>query len=167
MYYFGEMPRRCIAVYETFINLMNDNIRDRATVENRSPFKFDYVRHVRSTMEEDFSGREACVAIASPGMLQSGNSLELFERWCNDENNAVVLAGYACNGTLAKQLITGQKNMTSPSGKLVRCQRYQVSFSAHADCKQTTDFIRRMKPGIRLPSRLLVDVPRARRARPR
>jgi hypothetical protein len=37
--------------------------------------------------------------------LQTGISRHLFERWCDDERNGVVLAGYTVEGTLAHDLL--------------------------------------------------------------
>ena len=34
--------------------------------------------------------------------LQSGLSRELFEQWCTDRRNGVIIAGYCVEGTLAK-----------------------------------------------------------------
>ena len=42
------------------------------------------------------------VVMASPGMMQSGLSRELFENWCTDQRNGVIIAGYCVEGTLAK-----------------------------------------------------------------
>ena len=43
-----------------------------------------------------------CVMFASPGMLQSGLSRELFELWCVDKRNGLIIPGYVVEGTLAK-----------------------------------------------------------------
>ena len=43
-----------------------------------------------------------CVIMASPGMMQSGLSRQLFEAWCTDKRNGVIVAGYCVEGTLAK-----------------------------------------------------------------
>ena len=40
--------------------------------------------------------------MASPGMMQSGLSRQLFEVWCTDKRNGVIVAGYCVEGTLAK-----------------------------------------------------------------
>ena len=40
--------------------------------------------------------------LASPGMLQSGLSRDLFEGWCPDPKNGCIIAGYCVEGTLAK-----------------------------------------------------------------
>ena len=42
------------------------------------------------------------VVMASPGMMQSGLSRELFESWSTDKRNGVIIAGYCVEGTLAK-----------------------------------------------------------------
>ena len=42
------------------------------------------------------------VVMASPGMMQSGLSRELFESWCTDKRNGVIIAGYCVEGTLGK-----------------------------------------------------------------
>ena len=42
------------------------------------------------------------VVLASPGLMQSGLSRELFESWCTDKRNGVIIAGYCVEGTLAK-----------------------------------------------------------------
>lgn len=42
------------------------------------------------------------VVMASPGMMQSGLSRELFEDWCIDKRNGTIIAGYCVEGTLAK-----------------------------------------------------------------
>ena len=34
-----------------------------------------------------------CVVMASPGMMQSGLSRELFESWCTEPKNGVIIAG--------------------------------------------------------------------------
>lgn len=51
---------------------------------------------------EHFDDVGPSVVMASPGMMQSGLSRELFENWCTDPHNGVIIAGYCVEGTLAK-----------------------------------------------------------------
>ena len=39
--------------------------------------------------------------MASPGMMQSGLSRELFESWCSDRRNGLMMPGYSVAGALA------------------------------------------------------------------
>lgn len=51
---------------------------------------------------EQFDDIGPCVIMASPGMMQSGLSRQLFEAWCTDKRNGLLIAGYCVEGTLAK-----------------------------------------------------------------
>ena len=42
---------------------------------------------------DQFEDIGPCVIMASPGMMQSGLSRELFEMWCPDPKNGVIIAG--------------------------------------------------------------------------
>lgn len=59
--------------------------------------------HLFQNMEQ-FEDIGPSVVLASPGMMQSGLSRELFEAWCIDKRNGVIIAGYCVEGTLAKVL---------------------------------------------------------------
>lgn len=82
------------------------------------------------------------------GMMQSGLSRELFESWCTDKKNTCIVAGYCVEGTLAKQILSEPEEITTMNGtKLpMKMQVHVISFSAHTDYKQTSGFIRELKP---------------------
>ncbi len=86
--------------------------------------------------------------MASPGMLQSGFSRQLLEAWCEDSRNAVLLTGYSVEGTMAKLLQTDPSHIESKSGARLtrRCRIDAVSFSAHCDFLQTSEFVDLVKP---------------------
>lgn len=82
-------------------------------------------------------------------MMQSGLSRELFESWCTDKKSGVIIAGYCVEGTLAKHLINDSPSeITATSGQRLKinCSIEYISFSAHTDYKQTSQFIRALKP---------------------
>jgi cleavage and polyadenylation specificity factor subunit 3 len=80
-------------VYQTFVNMMNRHIQDLMDVQN--PFKLNFIKNMLRT---DFDTVGPCVVMASPGFMQTGVSRHLFERWCDDERNGVVIAGYTVEG---------------------------------------------------------------------
>ena len=54
-------------------------------------------------LREYFFGAYNVYSIFLPFSLsQSGLSRELFEQWCTDRRNGVIIAGYCVEGTLAK-----------------------------------------------------------------
>lgn len=80
--------------------------------------------------------------------MQSGLSRELFELWCSDAKNGVIIAGYCVEGTLAKTILSEPEEITTMSGlKLpLNMSVDYISFSAHTDYQQTSEFIRLLKP---------------------
>lgn len=86
--------------------------------------------------------------MASPGMMQSGLSRELFESWCTDSKNGVIIAGYCVEGTLAKTILSEPEEITTMLGQKLPLKMSvdYISFSAHTDYQQTSEFIRILKP---------------------
>lgn len=144
IYYASAIAQRCMPVYQTYVNMMNDSVRRRFEVSN--PFEFKYVKNVRG--KDDFDDDGPCVFMASPGMLQNGLSRELFERWCTNKRNGLVLTGYSVDGTLAKKVLNCPETITRLDGREVRlaCSITYITFAAHTDCKQTTSFVEDVKP---------------------
>ena len=143
IYYASSLAKRCNTVFESYIALMNDRIQKQYDVlkHKNNPFVFKHISLLKDIKTFDDSG--PCVVLASPGMLQSGVSRQLFERWCTDEKNGVVIAGYCVAGTLARQIQSNPSEVQREDGKVLplRCSVHTVSFSAHSDFQQTREFV--------------------------
>ncbi|OZJ05276.1 hypothetical protein BZG36_01937 [Bifiguratus adelaidae] len=139
IYFASNLAKKCIAVYQTYINMMNERIRKQFAVSN--PFIFKHISNLRNADQFEDSG--PCVMMASPGMLQSGFSRELFERWAPDKRNGLVVTGYSVDGTLAKSIINEPQDFTSMDGRKItlRSSVDYISFSAHVDYTQNSAFI--------------------------
>ncbi|CAB4038939.1 Hypothetical predicted protein, partial [Paramuricea clavata] len=98
IYYASSLAKKCMSVYQTYIEAMNERIRKQISISN--PFVFKHISNLKSM--EQFDDIGPSVVMASPGMMQSGLSRELFELWCADRRNGVIIAGYCVEGTLAK-----------------------------------------------------------------
>jgi cleavage and polyadenylation specificity factor subunit 3 len=113
IYFASALARKCMVVYQTYIDSMNDNIRSK--LHNRlggdsngetgsgGPWDFQFIRSLKSLDRFDDVG--GCVMLASPGMLQNGVSRTLLERWAPDSKNGVVITGYSVEGTMAKEIM--------------------------------------------------------------
>lgn len=144
IYYASSLAKKCMAVYQTYINAMNDRIKRQIAINN--PFVFKHISNLKSIDHFDDVG--PCVVMASPGMMQSGLSRELFEAWCSDTRNCCIVPGYCVEGTLAKQVLAEPEEIVTLSGQKIprKCQIEYISFSAHTDYKQTSEFIRVLRP---------------------
>ena len=128
---------------QTYLQYMNSRIQGHT---DRNPFRFRHITNLRS--ERDFEDDGPSVVLATPGMLQSGLSRRLFERWCRFSNNGVVLAGYSVKGTLANDLLENPGQIRAMDGRPlnVKCVTTSISFSAHADFEQTSEFVDALAP---------------------
>ncbi|KAF8380833.1 hypothetical protein HHK36_028327 [Tetracentron sinense] len=144
IYYASPLAKRCMAVYQTYINSMNERIRHQFV--NSNPFDFKHISPLKSI--ENFDDVGPSVVMASPGGLQSGLSRQLFDKWCSDKKNTCVLPGYAFEGTLAKTIINEPKEVTLMNGLVapLNMQVHYISFSAHADFAQTSTFLTELMP---------------------
>lgn len=144
IYYASALAKKCIGIYQTYINMMNDRIKKISLIKN--PFSFNFVKNLKSI--DYFEDNGPCVIMASPGMLQSGLSRELFEKWCSDKRNGVIIPGYCVDGTLAKEILNEPKEITSMKGNILKLNMTveYISFSAHVDFAQNSQFIDECQP---------------------
>ncbi|UNI20163.1 endoribonuclease ysh1 [Purpureocillium takamizusanense] len=169
IYYASNLARKCMVVYQTYVGAMNDNIkrlfRERMAEAEAAgdsagkggPWDFKYIRSLKNLDRFDDVG--GCVMLASPGMLQSGVSRELFERWAPSEKNGVIITGYSVEGTMARQImqepdqiqavmsrsIAGARRAPGGDSEKVliprRCSVAEYSFAAHVDGVENREFI--------------------------
>ena len=95
IYYTSNLARKCMAVYQTYTNMMNERIR-----RTSKPFDFKFIRFLKQV--DSFEDVGSCVMLATPGMLQSGGSRVLLEKWAPDPKNGLILVGYNVEGTMAR-----------------------------------------------------------------
>lgn len=86
-------------------------------LQYRNPFQFKHVAVLGAGMQ--FQDVEPCVMLATPSMLQSGFSRELFEAWAGDKRNTVLIVDFAVQGTLARQLLDSPQTVTTKDNRPV------------------------------------------------
>eukprot|EP00957_Ditylum_brightwellii_P018428 1386512-Ditylum_brightwellii.AAC.1 len=116
IWYASKLASRALRVYQTYANMMNARIRAQMDVGN--PFAFRHIRNLKSIDVNTFDDRGPSVVFASPGMLQSGVSRQLFDRWATDPKNGVLIAGYAVENTLAKEIMNQPKEVVTMEGRI-------------------------------------------------
>jgi cleavage and polyadenylation specificity factor subunit 3 len=144
IFYASKLASKSLRVYQTFINMMNNQVTDMMDQFN-NPFK---LKHIKSIQNSDFELSSPCIVMASPGFLQNGVSRQLFENWCDDERNGIVIAGYTIEGTLAHELLSMPLEIKCLDNRIKprRCQIASVSFSAHVDYQQNKSFMKAVMP---------------------
>lgn len=154
IYYASNLARKCMIVYQTYVSAMNENIkalfRQRMAEAESGPWDFRFIRSLKNL--ERFDDLGGCVVLASPGMLQSGVSRDLLERWAPNEKNGVIITGYSVEGTMAKIIMNEPETIPGMMGgdKTIprRCSVQEFSFAAHVDGQENTAFIEEVDPAV-------------------
>lgn len=148
IYYASDLAKKCMAVYQRYIYMMNSTIKKKFNDTNINPFIFKYIKNI--THMDKMNDHNPCVIIASPGMLQNGISRKVLEKWCPDPRNSVILTGYSIEGTMAKQLLTEPLEIPSITNPDITIPRRinveEISFAAHVDYEQNSEFIELVNP---------------------
>jgi len=151
IFYNSPMATKCLRIFETYTNMCSVSVQEQANRCN-NPWILKYIQNMpdRHTFAQLESEIGACVVLAAPGMLQSGASRELFEAWAPEKKNGVIVTGYSVNGTLAHELKGDPESVTLNDGRKVNVKATVkfMSFSAHSDYNQTSEFIRKLKANV-------------------
>lgn len=146
VFYASNLARRCMSVFQTYVNMMNDDIRKKFRDSQTNPFIFKNISYLKNL--DEFQDFGPSVMLASPGMLQNGLSRDLLEKWCPDEKNLVLITGYSVEGTMAKFLMLEPDTLPSINNPDLtiprRCQVEEISFAAHVDFQENLDFIEKI-----------------------
>ncbi|TFY70887.1 hypothetical protein EVG20_g2115 [Dentipellis fragilis] len=148
VYYASSLARKCMAVYQTYIHTMNNNIRSRFAKRD-NPFVFKHISNVPQSRgwERKIAEGPPCVVLASPGFMQTGPSRELLELWAPDSRNGLIVTGYSIEGTMARDIMNEPDEITSTKGVTIprKLSIDYISFSAHVDYMQNAEFIELVK----------------------
>lgn len=148
IYFASLLAKKCMAVYQTYTLIMNDNIRLTATGATSNPFDFKYVKLIKDLHR--FTDFGPLVMVATPGMLQAGVLRQLLERWAPDPKNLCILTGYSVEGTMAKEIIKEPATiplLNNPDVQIARNIKVdEISFAAHVDFQENTGFIDKVQP---------------------
>ncbi|KAJ1512687.1 hypothetical protein HMI54_015477 [Coelomomyces lativittatus] len=151
IYFTGGLTEKSLNYYRLFVHWTNQKLKHTLMDQQRNPFDFKHIHslpHEGSVLERD----EPMVVFASPGMLHSGLSLEIFKKWASDPRNCVILPGYCVPGTVGAQLLaapsTGARQIQLDKTTSIECHLKveNLSFSAHADAKGILQLMKMCRP---------------------
>ncbi len=111
--------------------------------EQKKPFKYEHVDHLRQTREI----AEPAIVICTSGFGHAGASYKLLKEWApNEENSVIISSGYIPPEsplTVAKEKGTLIENGEKTP---VKADVEQIELSGHADQTELTTLIKTLKP---------------------
>uniref|UniRef100_A0A0K0E023 Integrator complex subunit 11 n=1 Tax=Strongyloides stercoralis TaxID=6248 RepID=A0A0K0E023_STRER len=142
MYFSQGLAYRATEYYRLFVNWTNEKVKN--TFVERNMFEFKHILPFRTELADDPG---PMVVFSTPGMLHSGQSLKVFQKWCGDEKNMIIMPGYCTPGTVGHKVINGIKKIEI-EGKMydIKIKAEYMSFSAHADAKGIMQLIENVEP---------------------
>lgn len=131
IYYTQGLAEKANQYYKLFISWTNQKIKK--TFVHRNMFDF---KHIKAFDRTYMDNPGPMVVFATPGMLHSGLSLQIFKRWCTSEKNMVIMPGYCVQGTVGHKILNGIKRIEFDGNFVdIKISVQYMSFSAHADAK--------------------------------
>lgn len=143
IYFSTGLTERATEYYKLFINWTNQKIK--STFAQRNMFDF---KHIKAWDRNNLDSPGPMVLFATPGMLNAGTSLQVFQKWAPNPKNMVIMPGYCVAGTVGAKVLLGQKviEVDKYNSFEVNLQVRNLSFSAHADAKGIMQLIRMCEP---------------------
>ncbi|WP_405653178.1 MBL fold metallo-hydrolase RNA specificity domain-containing protein [Streptomyces sp. NBC_00019] len=146
VYVDSPMALAALDVYRDAVLSRAPELRPEVTaagVAALSPEPFLAARSIQESVDISRAGGPAVIVSAS-GMATGGRVLHHLRRLLPDPRNAVVVVGFAAQGTRARDLVDGAKALKMFGEYVpVRAQVADVPhFSAHADAGQIIDWLR-------------------------
>jgi predicted metal-dependent RNase len=155
------MISEATAIHTAFPEYLGREVRQSILYDGINPFQSDYFTVVEhpSVRQEIIDG-EACIVMATSGMLEGGPVIEYFKSLAENERNTMVFVSYQIEGTMGRRVQKGLKEVTvmSSEGKLdvvkVNLSVEAIEgFSGHSDRRQIINYITHLKPN---PERVIV-----------
>jgi integrator complex subunit 11 len=87
MYFSAGMTQKANEFYKIFLSWTNEDIKRTFQMEQKNKFDFE---HILPFEKAHTYAAGPMVVFASPGMLHTGTSLEIFKEWAGDARNLLV-----------------------------------------------------------------------------
>ena len=133
VYFSAGLTNSVNKYYKVFTEWMNDSIKDKIRKDGVIPFNLKFIHKLDMSV---IRLNEPMLVLATPGMMHAGTSLKIFQEWCSDKKNSLLIPGYCVEGTVGNLVLKGHKTVKVNGVKYdVNMEVSKMSFSAHADHK--------------------------------
>jgi KH/beta-lactamase-domain protein len=160
--YLDGMIFEATAIHTAYPEYLNSQLRTQIFQQGDNPFLSDIFRRIDSAqMRNDvLDSKDACIVLATSGMMSGGPVMEYFRAWAHEEKNGILFVGYQADGTFGRRLQRGLGEATfMDSGRQasvgVKLEVATIEgFSGHSDRVQLMNYLATVDPR---PSRVLLS----------
>ena len=152
--YLDGMIIEATAIHTAYPEYLNSQLRTQIFQQGDNPFLSDVFHRVDSgTMRRSIlDAKEACIVLATSGMMSGGPVMEYFRSWASEERNGILFVGYQADGTFGRRLQRGLSEATflDDSRQVTVPVRLEVAtiegFSGHSDRIQLMNYVASLDP---------------------
>ncbi len=150
------------AIHTAYPEFMNGAMRNKIFQKDDNPFLAEYIKRVGSAKErqEVVDSDEACIILATSGMLVGGASVEYLKGLAEQKKNSLVFSSYLGPGSLGRRIHQGERDIAfkkSGGGQEIlhiRMEVHKIEITGHADRRELMDFVKHLQPR---PRRILLN----------
>ena len=151
------------AIYTAYPEYMNSAVRSQIFHKDNNPFLADNIKRIGSAKEKQelIDSDEACIILATSGMLVGGPSVDYLRQLCENPKNTLLFSCYQAEGSMGKRILKGEKeiNFSTNGGnkqdiRTIKMQVSRIEISAHADRRELMNFAAHCNPK---PKRILIN----------
>jgi len=160
--YLDGMIFEATAIHTAYPEYLNSQLRTQIFQQGDNPFLSDIFHRIDSAqMRNDvLDGKDACIVLATSGMMSGGPVMEYFKAWAPEEKNGILFVGYQAEGTFGRRLQRGLGEATFMDGgrQISVPVKLEVAtiegFSGHSDRVQLMNYVATVDPR---PQRILLN----------
>lgn len=144
IYQIGGNAQRALTIFRTFVAGASEALQHSLASGNPWAFK-----HISFTRAGALNDSRPCVVLAGPNTLSDGASRALFDRWCEDARNGVILCGMLPQDSVAQKLAedTPAVVVAADGRRMVRRLSVdRIAFTAHVDGPSAEAFVAAVAP---------------------
>jgi uncharacterized protein len=160
--YLDGMIFEATAIHTAYPEFLNSQLRTQIFQQGDNPFLSDIFRRVDSSQMRMgiLDSKEACIILATSGMMSGGPVMEYFRAWAPDEKNGLLFVGYQAEGTFGRRLQRGLSEATFMDGSRQAAVPVKLDiatiegFSGHSDRVQLMNYVASLDPR---PQRIILN----------
>ncbi|MFH1455625.1 MAG: beta-CASP ribonuclease aCPSF1 [archaeon] len=151
------------AIHTAYPDFFNARVKKSIFHQNQNPFLSDIFKKVGShkEMQAIIDSDEACIIMATSGMMIGGASVEYFKGLAENPKNMLILTCYQAEGGLGRRLENGERELVFPVGnhktellKVKMAVHAIHGFTGHSSRTQLMNWVKNLQPR---PRRIIVN----------
>jgi len=140
------------AIHTAYPEYLNRNLRQQIFHKEQNPFLSPIFKKIGSHKERQqvVQEEEACLILATSGMLTGGPSVEYLKHLAENKKNSIIFSCYQPPGSLGHRIRSGEKEIMGVADKKqvlkIKMEVHKVEITNHSDRRQLMNYVKRCNP---------------------